>query len=125
MFKLYQKRNNRKDKTMIGKICVKLTGREAGKACVIVNNLDDNFVLIDGNVKRRKCNIDHLEFTNKILPIKKDASTMDVLDAMNKAGIKTLKLKESRKEVKGKPRKSRKIKPDKTGSIAKNVKTKR
>src|SRR3989344_5030748 len=72
MFKLYQKRNNRKDKTMIGKICVKLTGREAGKACVIVNNLDDNFVLIDGNVKRRKCNIDHLEFTNKILPIKKD-----------------------------------------------------
>ena len=125
MLKLYQKRNNRKDKTMIGKVCVKLTGREAGKSCVIIDNLDDNFVLIDGNVKRRKCNIDHLEFTDKILPIKKDASTTDVLDAMNKAGIKTFKLKEPKKEVKGKPKKSRKIKPDKTESIAKNVKTKK
>ena len=110
---------------MIGRVVVKLSGKEAGRYGVIVDQINDNFVLIDGNVKRRKCNIDHLEFTNKILPIKKDASTMDVLDAMNKAGIKTLKLKESRKEVKGKPRKSRKIKPDKTGSIAKNVKTKR
>ena len=110
---------------LVGRLCVKLAGRESGRHCIIVDIIDDNSVIIDGNVKRRKCNIDHLEFTNKILPIKKDASTMDVLDAMNKAGIKTLKLKESRKEVKGKPRKSRKIKPDKTGSIAKNVKTKR
>ncbi|MEK6907497.1 MAG: 50S ribosomal protein L14e [Nanoarchaeota archaeon] len=76
---------------MIGRICLKLTGREAGNYCVIVNNLDNNFVLIDGNVKRRKCNMDHLELTDKVVEIKKDASKDEVLNAMSKAGIKVNK----------------------------------
>ena len=105
---------------MIGRVCVKLLGREAGKSCVIVNQLDDNFVLIDGNVKRRKCNINHLEFTDKIIDIKKDSPTKEVLDAMSKAGIKVFKLKEAKKESKEKPRKRRKVKEAK-----KNDKTKR
>lgn len=90
---------------MIGRVCVKLTGREAGKYCVIINQLDDNFVLIDGNIRRRKCNIDHLEFTDKILNIKKDASTSEVLDSMSKSGLKIVKLKEIKKEIKVKPAK--------------------
>ena len=76
---------------MIGRICLKLTGREAGNYCVIVNNLDNNFVLIDGNVKRRKCNMDHLELTDKVVEIKKYASKDEVLNAMSKAGIKVNK----------------------------------
>ena len=76
---------------MIGRICLKLTGRAAGNYCVIVNNLDNNFVLIDGNVKRRKCNMDHLELTDKVVEIKKDASKDEVLNAMSKAGIKVNK----------------------------------
>ena len=32
----------------IGRLCVKLTGREANKKCVIVDIIDPNFVLIDG-----------------------------------------------------------------------------
>ena len=76
---------------MIGRVAVKLTGREAGNYCVIVNNLDNNFVLIDGNLKRRKCNIDHLELTDKVVEIKKDASKDEVLNAMSKAGIKVNK----------------------------------
>ncbi|MEK6841499.1 MAG: 50S ribosomal protein L14e [Nanoarchaeota archaeon] len=114
---------------MIGRVCIKLTGREAGKYCVVVNNLDDNFVLIDGNIKRRKCNINHLEFTDKVLNIKKDASTKEVLEAMNKENIKVIKLKEAKKEIKEKPNKKRKSKnlenKPEDNKANKNVKTKK
>jgi large subunit ribosomal protein L14e len=112
---------------MIGQVCVKLTGREAGKTCVIVNILDDNFVLIDGNVKRRKCNLNHIEFTEKKLDIKKDASTNEVLESMKKAGIKVIRLKESKKEKKGRPKKIRKSKKTLENKIepTKNAKTKK
>ena len=30
----------------IGRVCVKLTGREAGKRCIIVDRIDKNFVLV-------------------------------------------------------------------------------
>ncbi len=72
---------------LIGQICVKLTGRESGRPCVIVDAIDNNFVLIDGNVKRRKCNINHLEFFNKKISITKGASTEQVQEAMKKLGI--------------------------------------
>lgn len=114
---------------MIGRVCIKLTGREAGKYCVVVNNLDDNFVLIDGNIKRRRCNINHLEFTDKVLNIKKDASTKEVLETMNKENIKVIKLKEAKKEIKEKPNKKRKSKnlenKPEDNKANKNVKTKK
>jgi len=108
---------------MIGRICVKLTGREAGKYCVIINNLDDNFVIIDGNVKRKKCNIDHLEFTDKILDIKKDASTDEVLNAMKKIGVEVIKRREI-KQVKEKPKKKRTSKISENKKPKKNAKAK-
>ena len=45
----------------IGRVCIKLAGRDAGKKCVIVGILDDKTVMIDGETRRRKCNILHLE----------------------------------------------------------------
>ena len=84
---------------MIGRVCVKLSGREAGRTCVIVDQVNDNFVLIDGNIKRRKCNLQHLELTEKILDVKKNASTEEVREAMKKAKIKvTLPRKKIPKE---------------------------
>lgn len=52
----------------VGRICMKIAGREASRYCVIVEKVKDNFVLITGpksitGVKRRKCNIDHIEPT--------------------------------------------------------------
>ncbi|MEM1684787.1 MAG: KOW motif-containing protein, partial [Nanopusillaceae archaeon] len=32
----------------IGRICVKLRGREAGRKCVIVDIIDENFIVITG-----------------------------------------------------------------------------
>ena len=85
---------------LIGRVCVKLTGRESGRAAVIVDSVDDSFVLIDGNVKRRRCNIDHLEFLNKKINIQKGASTEQVAEAMKKIGIQLMFKQKERKEEK-------------------------
>ena len=49
----------------VGRQCIKIAGREAGKKCEIVAIIDENFVEIDGEeVKNRRCNINHLEPIN-------------------------------------------------------------
>lgn len=72
----------------IGRICVKLTGREAGKKCVIVDIVDRNFVLVTGpkqlnGVKRRRVNVSHIEPTERKLDIRRgetDEVLMTTLD---------------------------------------------
>lgn len=45
-----------------GRVCVKKTGRDAGKKCIVINVLDEKFVEIicAGRKKARRCNIRHL-----------------------------------------------------------------
>ena len=62
----------------VGRLCVKLAGRDAGKKCVIVDILKDNYVMIDGSTRRRKCNTAHLEPLDKIIKIKKKATSAEV-----------------------------------------------
>jgi len=76
----------------VGRLCVKTAGREAGRYCVVVKLIDNNFVLVTGpkvltGVKRRKCNVEHLEPTQYSLKIKEDASEKEVLEAYEKAGL--------------------------------------
>lgn len=80
----------------IGRICVKLAGRDAGKKCIIVDILDENNVLIDGNTRRRKCNITHLEPTNTLLEIKNNASHDEIVKLFENNSL------EFRKETKSK-----------------------
>ena len=87
---------------MIGRIVYKLSGREAGRTCIIVDQVNDNFVIIDGNLKRRKCNLKHLELTDKFLDIKKNASREEVHEAMKKAKIKVTIPRKKSKDDKGK-----------------------
>jgi large subunit ribosomal protein L14e len=57
----------------VGRICVKIAGREAGEKCVIVEVIDDKFVEIVGtNIKNRRCNITHLEPVDQTIEIKSD-----------------------------------------------------
>lgn len=75
----------------IGRICVKLTGREAGRKCVIVDIIDKNFVLVTGpknvsGVKRRRTNIKHIEPLDDKISIKRGASDEEIADAMKAAG---------------------------------------
>jgi large subunit ribosomal protein L14e len=70
----------------IGRICIKRRGREAGKKCVIVDEIDENFVLIDApDVRRRPCNLRHLEPTDLRVEIPKGAQTEEVTKALQKA----------------------------------------
>lgn len=71
----------------IGRLCVKLRGREAGRRCIVVDIIDENFVIIDGDVKRRRVNIKHLEPLDSILNIEKGAKTEDVIKEMLRNGI--------------------------------------
>ena len=75
----------------VGRLCVKIAGRDAGKECLIVDVTDKNFVLIDGNTRRRKCNIDHLELLPQKADIKKGAAHDEVLKAFETLGVKAEK----------------------------------
>ncbi len=74
----------------VGRICVKLSGREAGRKCVIVDVIDKNFVQVSGpqkfsGVRRRRTNVKHLEPTEESIDIKKGASDEDVAKVAEKA----------------------------------------
>jgi large subunit ribosomal protein L14e len=75
-----------------GRVCLKIAGREAGKYCVIVEGVDDNFVLITGpktvtGVKRRKCNIDHIEPTDNVLEIAAKADDASIENLWKSSGL--------------------------------------
>jgi len=63
----------------IGRVCVRIAGHEAGKKCVIVDVIDRTYVLVAGpEIKRKRCNIAHLEPLPQKLDIAKDASDEDI-----------------------------------------------
>ncbi len=93
----------------IGRVCIKIVGRESGNICVIVDKKDD-FLLIDGNVKRRLCNPKHLEPMDIVLNIKKGANTADVKAVMKKQGLDVIEKKQKEKKEKKKPTRKRKNK---------------
>jgi len=75
----------------VGRICMKTTGREKGKRCVIVDLIDKNFVLITGpksltGVKRRRTNIGHINPTDRRIKIKRGATEEEVAQALSDAG---------------------------------------
>ena len=89
----------------IGRVCMKIAGRDAGGRCVIVDILDKNYVLVDGEVRRKKVNITHLEPLDAVVKIRKGASHEDVMAALQELM--------PRKEKAEKP-KAKKEKPAKT-----------
>jgi len=89
----------------IGRIAVKVSGREAGKKCVIVDVIDKNFVLVTGpkqltGVRRRRANIAHLAFTPHKIEIQKGASDEEVMKALEKANLIDYMKKSVRVEAK-------------------------
>ena len=91
----------------VGQVAMKIAGRDSGNICVIVDKIDPTYVLIDGNVRRKKCNIKHLELLDKVVKIKKNASTDEVKKELEKLGIKLI-VKGKKREAKPRPRKNRK-----------------
>jgi len=76
----------------VGRICVKIRGREPGMKCVIVDIVDDNYVLITGpkevsGIKRRRVNIRHIEPLDKKITIQKGASDQEIMEILNKENL--------------------------------------
>lgn len=92
----------------VGRLCVKIAGRDADKKCVIVEILDERFVMIDGETRRRKCNMLHLEALDDKIDVKKGASHADVAAAFKKLGLEARETKP--KAMKARPRKLRRSK---------------
>ncbi len=112
----------------VGQLAIKIAGRDAGRECLIVQKIDDNFVMVDGNTRRRKCNVDHLEFSSQKAALKEGASHEEVAKALQSIGVKILQrapprqkksevktdVKQETKQIKEEKQKVRKTKPAKT-----------
>ena len=75
-----------------GRVCVKTLGREAGSYCVIVESKDLKSVIITGpkhlsGVRRRPCNIRHLEPLEITITIPDGADDETVEKALTDAGL--------------------------------------
>tara|TARA_B100000315_G_C14390058_1_gene501481 strand:- start:209 stop:667 length:459 start_codon:yes stop_codon:yes gene_type:complete len=92
----------------VGRMVLKIAGRDAGKKAVVIDKIDDNHVLIDGQTRRRKCNLKHLEVLPQVIKIKKGASQSEVAAEFKKLGLEVIQTKP--KEKTERPRKKRKEK---------------
>lgn len=108
---LKQKYQKKQYPVEIGRLCIKTSGREAGSYCVVVDKKDSSFVIIDGQVKKRRCNILHLIALEQKIDVKKDSSAADVLKKLKAIGIEVKPKKvKTKKEEKKPAKKSRKTK---------------
>lgn len=106
----------------IGRLCLKIAGRDSNKKCVIVDVLDDNHVLIDGETRRKKCNLKHVEPTSKTIKISKGASHADVVKEFKKLGIEIKEKVKKEKKVPEIKEKEAPKKEDKKKSKSKDIK---
>ena len=92
----------------VGRVCIKIAGRDAGRKCVVVEILDNSYVVVDGNVRRKKVNMRHLEPLDEVIEIKAKATHEDVKAAFEKLNEKVWDKKS--KEVAERPKKQKKKK---------------
>ncbi|MFH1771043.1 MAG: 50S ribosomal protein L14e [archaeon] len=95
----------------VGRVCVKIAGRDAGLKCIVVEVLENNLVLIDGQTRRRNCNIKHLEPLSEVIKVKKGISHAEVIKEFKKLKIETKETKPKKATVRLKKQKKKKVKP--------------
>ncbi len=71
----------------VGRLCMKIAGRDAGRTCVVVEQLDNTFVVVDGDTRRRKVNLKHLEPLPELVELGKGTSHEDVSREFKKLGL--------------------------------------
>ena len=63
----------------VGRVILKIAGRDAGKIGVIIKVIDDKYVMIDGFTRRKKVNKKHIIPLKKKVDIKEDANREEIL----------------------------------------------
>ena len=71
----------------IGRVVVKIAGRDAGKTGVITEIFDDNYVMVAGQLRNRKCNIKHLELTGEEVKLPKQPDETAIATALQSINI--------------------------------------
>ncbi len=71
----------------VGRMCVKLAGRDAGRKCIVVEQLDNTYVLVDGATRRKKVNLKHLEPLAETIELNSGASHEEVKAAFKNLGL--------------------------------------
>ena len=71
----------------VGRLCLKIAGRDAGRTCVVVEEIDTLFVVVDGDVRRKKVNIKHLEPLAEVVDISVKASPAEVQKLFESKGL--------------------------------------
>lgn len=97
----------------VGRLCIKIAGRDSNKKCVIVDMVDKNIVLIDGQTRRKKCNISHLEPLKDSIKIKKGAPHSEIVKEFKKLNIEIKERKAKKKQPRPKKKRKSSQKPDK------------
>jgi large subunit ribosomal protein L14e len=105
----------------IGRVVMKIAGRSSGKIGIVVDKIEKGFVLVDGDLKRKKYNILHLEPLDKVVKIKKGASSSEIKEILKKEGL----LKEKKKKFKREKKKKEEKKEIKKSEKEKKAKKKK
>jgi len=108
----------------VGRLCMKLAGRDAGRACVVVEKVDDRFVVVDGATRRRKVNVGHLEPLAETISLKNKASHNEVKKEFEKLGLAVWDKKSKTHEARVKRQKKKSTKPTVDKKAAKKVEKK-
>ncbi len=77
----------------VGRLCIKTAGRDAGNYAVVVEQIDDRHVLVDGGVRRRKVNVRHLEPTGTTVSISLGAPHEHVAKELQKLNMEVWQTK--------------------------------
>ncbi|MDP3698127.1 MAG: 50S ribosomal protein L14e [Nanoarchaeota archaeon] len=98
----------------VGRLCVKIAGRDAGRTCVVVEAAGNGYVIVDGDVRRKKVNVRHLEPLDKTVNVKSKASSADVKKAFEKEGLSVWETKAKNAAERQKKQKAKKVKAEAT-----------
>jgi len=71
----------------IGRVCVKVKGRDSGNYCVVVDKSGYSVVIEGKNIKRSKCNVRHLEPLPFVLEVQRNTEREVLLKEMSKIGL--------------------------------------
>ena len=82
----------------IGKVVVKVAGRDAGKTGIITEVIDERYVMIAGETRKRKCNIKHLELTGQQITLSGNVNDESaIITALQKIDSSIMKKKQRSK----------------------------
>ena len=95
----------------VGRLCVKIAGRDAGRTCVVVEAVGQGYVVVDGDVRRKKVNVRHLEPLDRTVSVKSKASSADVKKAFEKEGLAVWETKPKKAAPRPKKMKATKAAP--------------